>query len=63
MEFKDSCEGVVTSELWYDVFEGGCIDPKMMLKNDEDIEKVCAAIETVMSFVREATDHGIIEVV
>ena len=43
---------IETGEFWYDLFEGGYIDPKKILVNDEDIDKVINAIEVVQDFRR-----------
>jgi len=62
MEFLPEAAGVYTTELWYDLFDGGYIDPKLMLKDQEDIDKVCGAIDIVKEFINQAIYLGIIEV-
>lgn len=62
MEFKSDFAGVYTSELWYDLMDGGYFGPEDFLVNEADIKTVNEALEIVRSFVNEAINIGAIEV-
>lgn len=60
MEFKEGAE-IVTSDFWYDVFEGGYIKPENLLKSPEDIKKVQEAIKTLKEFHDSAEDTEVLQ--
>jgi hypothetical protein len=60
MEFKKNAK-IATSDFYYDLFDGGYISPKKLLKNKEDIERVVAAIEIIKAFKDAAESSDIIE--
>ena len=64
MIFKNLNEENViwTNDLYYDLFEGGYINPEDLLENKEEIDKVKQAIETVNKFLDGAIDLGLIVV-
>lgn len=62
MKFKKLDEPVVSSDLYYDLFDGGYIKPEEMLKDKEDVKKVNDAIEVIRNFLTEAEGKGAIEV-
>lgn len=41
---------LATSEFWYDVFEGGYINPADFLANDSDVKSVEDAIKVLTEF-------------
>ncbi len=49
-EFKKDCRSVNLDEFWYDLTDGGYIDPSELLENKEQIKKLQDAIELVESF-------------
>lgn len=51
-----------TSDLYYDLFEGGYIKPEDLLENEEDIDKVKQAILTINEFLDGAIDKELIVV-
>ena len=51
-----------TSDLYYDLFEGGYINPEDLLENEEDIDKVKQAILTINKFLDGAIDKELIVV-
>lgn len=48
MKTKDKI--LETGDFWYDLFEGGYIDPYKFLENKEDADRVLAAISTLNNF-------------
>lgn len=64
MIFKNLNEENViwTSDLYYDLFEGGYIKPEDLLENEEDIDKVKQAILTINEFLDGAIDKELIVV-
>lgn len=64
MIFKNLDEENViwTSDLYYDLFEGGYIKPEDLLENEEEIDKVKQAIETINEFLDGAIDKELIVV-
>ena len=51
-----------TSDLYYDLFEGGYINPEDLLENKEEIDKVKQAILTINEFLNGAIDKELIVV-
>jgi len=49
MEIKKGLE-ISTAEFWYDVTDGGYLDPMKICKNKEDGQKVINAIKIVKEF-------------
>lgn len=64
MIFKNLNEenAIWTSDLYYDLFEGGYIKPEDLLENEEDIDKVKQAILTINEFLDGAIDKELIVV-
>lgn len=64
MKFKNLNENDVvwTNDLYYDLFEGGYLDPEIFLEDSEEVAKVKQAIETVNKFLDGAIDLGLIVV-
>ena len=60
MEFKENVDTIYTSELYYDLFEGGYIKPENMLEK-EDADKVKEAMNTIKNFLNEASKNNLIE--
>jgi len=61
MRFKKRKEPIYTNDLYYDLFDGGYIDPKELLVNKEDMDKVNKAVDTIRSFLVEAEAKGVLE--
>lgn len=61
MKFKKTKEGIPSSDIWYDLTDGGYIKPSEMLKDQTDVKEVEKAIETVKQFIEEAVDAGWID--
>ena len=61
MKFKKDVDVVYSSELHYDLFDGGYIKPENMLENIDDADKVNAAIDLVRQFLSEAQEAGNLE--
>lgn len=64
MIFKnlDEENAIWTSDLYYDLFEGGYIKPEDLLENEEDIDKVKQAILTINEFLDGAIDKELVVV-
>ena len=60
MDIKDGAS-VTTGDFWYDFFEGGYIKPSELLVNQEDIDKVTAARETIEAFKADLERAGAVE--
>lgn len=60
MEFKKDAN-IVTDGFWYDMFEGGYIEPKKLLKNQKDISKLNSAIATLELFKMEAEKQDVLQ--
>ena len=56
MKIKEGTE-VSTSEFWYDLTSGGYLRPDEILENENDIEKVKQAIDTLMEFEQSCEDQ------
>lgn len=54
-------EPVFTTEFWYDLFYGGYIVPEELLEDEEEIENVQEAIDTLLAFYEKVTDEGLVE--
>ena len=61
LKFKKGAETIYTSELWYDILEGGYIQPQDLLEGD-DAEEVRRAITLVQQFAKEAEKNSLIEI-
>lgn len=59
-KFKTLDEPVFSDDLYYDLTDG-YIKPEDMLENQEDIDKVNEAIETIKQFLDEAQKSGALE--
>lgn len=49
MKIKDNCEAS-TMDFWYDLTDGGYLDPDEILEDPEDAKKVKAAIAVIKDF-------------
>lgn len=59
MEFKKNAE-INTSDFWYDLFEGGYINPEKLLENKEDANKIKEAIALLKNFKDSAEEEDIL---
>ena len=60
MQFKR--KKVYSADPMYDLFDGGYIDPKKLLKDKEDIDRVLNAMQVVREFLDAAEEAGVIEI-
>ena len=61
MKFKkitNKEDKVWSSDLHYDLFDGGYIEPGRMLENHGDVVEVNAAIDLIRDFLSEAQENG-----
>jgi len=49
MKIKEKCQAS-TAELWYDLTDGGYLDPDEILENPEDAKRVKDAIAVIKEF-------------
>ena len=49
MKIKEGCK-VSTSDFWYDITDGGYLNPDEMLENPEDAKRVKDAIAVLEEF-------------
>lgn len=61
MEFKKIKIPIQSSDLYYDLFDGGYINPSKLLADSKDLTNVEKAIKTVKKFLDEAESKGLIE--
>ena len=61
MNFKKRDEAIFTSEVYYDLFEGGYIKPEELLVSETEANIVNTAIGIVRDFLDEAEEAGVLE--
>ena len=61
MEFKKIDKPIGTDDIYYDLFDGGYIDPHELLTDDYEANLVEEAINRVKTFLREAQEAGVLE--
>ena len=49
MKIKDGCKAS-TDDFWYDLTDGGYLNPEEMLEDQEDVKRVLTAIATILEF-------------
>ena len=59
MKFKKNIEPIYTSEFWYALTDGGYINPKLILEED-DVKRVINAIRIIKEFEEKAIELGIV---
>ena len=57
--FKEDVDPVETSDIYYDLFDGGYIDPVALLSDPEDAKAVCEAMKVIELFVHDFTDSDL----
>lgn len=62
MKFKSDCEFVATDDPYYDLFDGGYIDPHAMLEDAAVADEVCAAMQLIRDFIAAGEESGHLEV-
>jgi hypothetical protein len=60
MKFKENVEPLVTSEFFYDLFDGGYIEPSDLLVA-EDAKRVNEAVRLILEFRDRLEEEGIME--
>jgi len=60
MKFKKKVSKYHTTDFWYDLFEGGYLKPKKIVKKEsqEEIEK---AISILKKYKKELIENGVVE--
>lgn len=61
LKFKQDAEPVFTSETYYDLFDGGYIQPYELLE-PEDATRVMNAVRLVQQFLDEAEEAELLEI-
>ncbi len=59
-KFKAGAE-IITDDFWYDLTDGGYIEPSKILSDKAQIEEVERAIALLRSFKEQAEDDGVME--
>lgn len=60
MKIKDGIN-LFTDDFYYDLFNGGDIKPKDILKFEEDVIRVENSIKTILEFKKSLTDSGALD--
>ncbi|OOF85610.1 hypothetical protein BKG93_04370 [Rodentibacter ratti] len=60
-KFKKCEEPIFTDEPYYDLFDGGYLNPEELLDDAEQIKKVNEAIEIIKEYIKQAEELGVIE--
>ncbi len=60
MKFKKDIS-LSTDDFWYDLIDGSYINPEEILEDNDDIDKIKKAIDTLKRFKFEMEEKGIIE--
>jgi hypothetical protein len=60
VKFKKRDEPVWSSDLYYDLFLGGYIEPSDLLADPGEAAEVDAAVATVQRFLDEARETGVL---
>ena len=60
-KFKKVDEPYFTSDKFYDLFDGGYIDPEDMLTDDKQVDKLLEAMNIIEDFLDQAEEEGVIE--
>lgn len=56
MKIKDGCE-VCSSEFWYDLTDGGYLNPDEILENQNDAKRVKEAIAVIKEFEESCNEQ------
>lgn len=57
MKIRKNLKDVSTSDFWYDLTDGGYLDPAKILVDKEDIEKVNQAIAVLKEFYESCEEQ------
>ena len=60
-DFVQGLDTVHTSDPYYDLFEGGYIDPSVMLKDKTQAQSVEEALQLLADFLEQAEEEGLLE--
>lgn len=60
MKFKTNAEPIITSEFFYDLFDGGYIEPQNLLEA-KDAARVNEAIHLILEFRDALEEEGLME--
>ena len=58
---REDASPVPSSDVYYDLFDGGYLNPENFLKNDTAIMEVRAAMSVINTYLAELEDAGILE--
>ena len=56
MEIKKDAEPIASSDIYYDLFDGGYLNPEKFLENEQDVFDVRSAIGVIESYISELQD-------
>lgn len=60
--FKAIEEAIYSTDLYYDLTNGGYIKPSELLADAEQIKQVEQAIQIVYEFLEQAESNGVLEI-
>jgi len=60
MKFKKDAKPTCSSDLWYDLTDGGYIKPHDFLE-EKDAQAVTDAVQVIMDFFAGMEDNGLLE--
>lgn len=61
LKFKEIEEPVFTTDVYYDLFNGGYIDPHELLEDKKQADIVVGAMKVVESFIEGAVEQEVVE--
>jgi hypothetical protein len=50
MIIKKNCEAWIKNDFWYDLTDGGYLDPEKICENKKDVDRVKSAIAILKEF-------------
>ena len=56
MKIKDGCDAS-SSDFWYDLTDGGYLNPEEILEDPKDVKRVLNAIKVIREFERSCDEQ------
>ena len=60
--FKKDAESVSSSEIYYDLFEGGYLRPERFLEDPYQVQKVNDAVSTIEQYLHQLMSAELLDV-
>lgn len=61
MEMQEGIEKIYSDDVMYELFDGGRIRPRKVLKNPEDFYAVEQAMQIIENFIHDMEQQGVLE--